>query len=178
MRVSEAGWRGTVAGEILLRLALMRAEGTSEPSVRKAVYSMHVHAVELITDPDTKRLSNAREDKAIPITVRSMWSFLSGFKIICHLWAAHRILERGHAFFNVLDVLHDGEQLNSFLGHAAWFLELGASHITRNDKAVPPLDRASAWVPSVAFDAIEPPLEGFPKSLRDALVSYHAPSKK
>jgi hypothetical protein len=178
MTVSDAGWRGTVSGEILLRLALMRAKGTPEPSVRKAVYSMHVHAVQLITNPDTQELSDAREDKAIPITVKSMWNFLRSFKTVCHLWAAHRILERSHALFHIPALLRDGEQLRGFLCHAAWFLEVGASHKTRNDKAMPPLDRASAWVPSAAFDAVEPPLGDFPESLREALQAYRVPKKK
>ena len=119
-------------------------------------------------------MSEAREDRALAITERSMRNYLRDFKSVCHFWTAHRILEESRPFFEVPRALSDAGQLERFLGHAEWFLECGIAHRSRNYRTGPLLERAAAWTPSVRNSSLRPELGEFPTSLSDAISSYRA----
>ncbi len=173
LRMSDVGWRGTVAGEILLRVAAMSEFGLEEPSVRKAIYSWKRHAIKLRTLEDGE-LSIECTDKAIAITEKSGWNYHAEFETVRHLWAAHRILERDTPFYEVLETLTDAQAMQRFLAHAAWFLDFEASHGSRNHHDGPLLDRSVAWVCVPAPPALKPDLEPVRESLTSDLDGYRA----
>ena len=115
LSISDVEWRGTLAGELILRMAVMEKHSIPEPGARKAIHTLRSDLVELAADADG-RVSDSRENRGIPITERSLWSYLAAFKTVCHLWAAHRILEYDVPFFSVGDALRDRGSMNLFLG--------------------------------------------------------------
>jgi len=135
--VSDAGLRGTAAGEMLVWFALMLRVDCPEPSKHKAVAAMRNLSLDLKQDPETGQVIEGGEAGVIPDDDSTFWKYLTRYKDVCHLWASHWVLSRNHAFYRIPEVLRDGGQLETFLAHAAWFLELGESHTTRNDRGWP-----------------------------------------
>ncbi|MEJ7671091.1 MAG: hypothetical protein WKH97_20705 [Casimicrobiaceae bacterium] len=179
LKVSDAGYRGTVAGEILLRIAVMDKHGIRDPSVNKAVYSIR-RQLETLTGVTTKTKNqpDIPEYWHIPLDERSYRSYLTAYRPVAHLWAAHQVLARRVPFFEMHEVLRDQTELRAFLSHAAWFLRFGTDHTTRNAKARALLDPAQALMPNAPIDSIEPSRDEFLEDLRTALEGYKAPKKR
>ncbi len=174
LALSDRGWRGTTAGGILVRLALMDQLGKSDPSVRKAVWSLRKHASLLGLGPDGKP-SQQREDIAIPRTERSMWKAWKDFRATSHLWAAHRIAERHVAFYEMPDALRDDRFRAAFLGHAQWYLEFAFKYQSRNSHEEPILDCEGALKFEPMPTASTPDATWLSDELTRELEGYAAP---
>lgn len=173
LRMSDVGWRGTVAGEMLLRIAAMAEFDIEEPSVRKAVYSWGRHALALRTREDGT-LADEPTDNAIGLTERASRKCLSDFKPVVHFWAAHRVLERDTPFYNVLATLTAAEEMQRFLAHATWFLDFGSNLRSRNYHDGPLLDPAGIWTVIPAQGAQKPDFEPERDALLSELADYKA----
>ena len=160
-----------MAGEILLRMAIMEQKRVPEPGVRKAMHTLRRDLVELTSNAEGG-VSDAREDKSIPITERSLWTYLTNFRTVCHLWSAHRILEHTVPFYSIPDALLDATTLEVFLGHATWFLDFAARYTARNSKDDAFLDPAFSWTSNAT--AVEPPLGELTSSMLLSLENYRA----
>src|SRR5439155_16103570 len=137
----------------------------------KAVAAMRNLSLDLKQDPETGQVIEGGEAGVIPDDDSTFWKYLTRYKDVCHLWASHWVLSRNHAFYRIPEVLRDGGQLETFLAHAAWFLELGESHTTRNDRGGPWVERATAFVPSVAVPPTAPELGSLPDHLIRSLLN-------
>jgi hypothetical protein len=173
LELAETGWRGTVAGEILLFVVRMQRTNEREPSVRKAMFAVRDGIIEHMRD-DTGYPEPAPEDAAVAIHPKSFWNYYLKFKDVRHFWAAHRILEleREVPFYRMHEALAEPQQREEFLAHAAWFLDFETHFTARNLKGESLVDLATVWTPSRGVPAREPHIAVDSDSLRELLSRY------
>ena len=162
-----------MAGDVLLRVVVLGHIGDSEPSVRKALFSLRNFAIGLRSDENGEQLEG-REFKAIPDTEESLRHYWSQYRAVAHFWAAHRVLEQIVPFFEIPAALSEDALLQQFLGHSEWFLQFGLGKTSRNDKVGTLLELAGMWVCRPRPDALEPELEYAVASVQEQVKDYRA----
>lgn len=174
--------KAAISGEIIVLIAAMTVGGMADASVNRAVYLVKRRfeiarddgRVSPPVDGDRAESYEFDEDNDGIYSERSYRTYLADYRPVAHLWAAFLLLEHEVPAWHIPHVLEDHQVLRRFLEWAAWFLDLCSAPNNRNKKAAPPLDRQTAYAPSIAIKPTAPDLAYHVQSLEAELRGYSA----